>query len=56
MELVLKYSGRHRPIISFPFPFGLLQGAILEKLPPNLLTVTRAQVCTTQHPFYFATY
>ncbi|EDR15172.1 uncharacterized protein LACBIDRAFT_243354 [Laccaria bicolor S238N-H82] len=44
MELVLKYSGRHRPIISFPFPFGLLQGAILENLPPNLFTVTRAQV------------
>jgi hypothetical protein len=56
MELVLKYSRRHRPIISFPFPFGLLQGAILEKLPQNLFTVTRAQVCTTQHSFYSATY
>ncbi|EKM84143.1 hypothetical protein AGABI1DRAFT_117579 [Agaricus bisporus var. burnettii JB137-S8] len=44
MELVLDYSHRRRPIISFPFAFGYMQGAILEKLPVNLFTVTRAQV------------
>lgn len=44
MELVLDYTHRHRPIISFPYAFGYMQGAILEKLPFNLFTVTRAQV------------
>lgn len=44
MELVLKYTNRHRPIISLPFSLGYAQGAVLEKLPPNLFTVTRAQV------------
>lgn len=44
MELVLDYSHRRRPIISFPFAFGYMQGAILEKLHVNLFTVTRAQV------------
>jgi NADH dehydrogenase len=44
MELVLEYSNRHRPIISLPFWLGCSQGAVLEKLPVNLFTVTRAQV------------
>jgi NADH dehydrogenase len=46
MEIVLRYNHRRRPIISLPFQVGMLQGAILEKLPVNLFTVTRAQVCT----------
>ena len=46
MEIVLRYNRRRRPIISLPFQVGMLQGAILEKLPANLFTVTRAQVCT----------
>ncbi|KAF8078857.1 hypothetical protein FPV67DRAFT_1404744 [Lyophyllum atratum] len=44
MELVLKYNNRYRPVISVPFQVGLLQGAVLERLPVNLFTVTRAQV------------
>ncbi|KAF5388462.1 hypothetical protein D9757_004628 [Collybiopsis confluens] len=44
MQLVLKYSGRRRPIISLPFWMGKLQGTVMEQLPINLLTVTRAQV------------
>ncbi len=44
MEAVLKYNGRTRPIVSLPFAVGTLQGAILEQLPVNLFTVTRAQV------------
>jgi hypothetical protein len=30
--------------MSIPFPLGILQGTILEMLPKNLFTVTRAQV------------
>jgi len=44
MEFVLKYSNRSRPIISIPFSLGRLQAAILEKLPPNLFTLTRGQI------------
>lgn len=44
MQLVLKYTRRTRPIISLPFEVGVLQGTILEMLPKNLFTVTRAQV------------
>ncbi|KAF8913093.1 hypothetical protein CPB84DRAFT_1760323 [Gymnopilus junonius] len=44
MRLILETTGRGRPILSFPFAIGKLQGAILEKLPTNLLTVTRAQI------------
>ncbi|KAG6911623.1 hypothetical protein DXG01_011926 [Tephrocybe rancida] len=44
MELVLKYNNRYRPVISVPFAIGLFQGAILEKLPANLFTLTRDQV------------
>ncbi|KAG6885262.1 hypothetical protein C0993_003952 [Termitomyces sp. T159_Od127] len=46
MELTLKYNKRNRPIISIPYAVGLLQGAIFEKLPTNLLTVTRDQFIT----------
>jgi hypothetical protein len=44
MELVLKHSNRWRPIVSLPFAVGAAQGFVLEKLPVNLFTVTRAQV------------
>jgi hypothetical protein len=44
MQLILDMTGRKRPILSLPFALGILQGAILERLPPNLFTVTRAQV------------
>ncbi|KAF8973652.1 hypothetical protein BDZ97DRAFT_1648366 [Flammula alnicola] len=44
MQIVLDVTGRKRPIISLPFAIGMLQGAILENLPVNLFTVTRAQV------------
>lgn len=44
MELILQFTNRCRPIVSFPFAFGYVQGAILERLPLNLFTVTRAQV------------
>lgn len=45
MQIVLQYNHRRRPIISLPFQVGMLQGAVLEKLPVNLFTVTRSQVC-----------
>ncbi|KAE9400583.1 nucleoside-diphosphate-sugar epimerase [Gymnopus androsaceus JB14] len=44
MQLVLKYNHRTRPIISLPFWLGKMQGTVLERLPVNLFTVTRAQV------------
>jgi len=44
MQIVLLYNHRRRPIVSLPFQVGMLQGAILEKLPVNLFTVTRTQV------------
>ena len=44
MQQVLRYTGRRRPIVSLPFSVGMLQGAVLEQLPVNLFTVTRAQV------------
>jgi hypothetical protein len=46
MQTVLQYNHRRRPIISLPFQVGMLQGAILEMLPVNIFTVTRAQVCS----------
>ena len=45
MELVLKYTGRYRPILPVPFVVGFLQAMVLEKLPPSVLTLTRDQVC-----------
>jgi NADH dehydrogenase len=44
MELVLKYTGRRRPIVSAPFWVGKLQGAIFEQLPENVLSISRDQV------------
>ncbi|KAI5117080.1 hypothetical protein M0805_007956 [Coniferiporia weirii] len=44
MQKVLKYTGRSRPIISLPYSIGKMQGLMLEQLPPNILTLTRAQV------------
>ncbi|KAL1760914.1 hypothetical protein FB107DRAFT_202210 [Schizophyllum commune] len=49
MELVVKYSGRTRPVISLPFALGKMQGAVLEQLPENLFTVTRDQVETLKY-------
>ncbi|KAJ3721664.1 nucleoside-diphosphate-sugar epimerase [Lentinula raphanica] len=44
MKLVLKHNQRTRPIVSLPFWMGKLQGAVMERFPVNLFTVTRAQV------------
>ncbi|KAJ3848710.1 nucleoside-diphosphate-sugar epimerase [Lentinula lateritia] len=44
MQLVLKYNHRTRPIVSLPFSMGKFQGAVMERLPVNLFTVTQAQV------------
>lgn len=44
MEIVLKYKNRYRPILSLPYAFGMAQGFIMEKLPENILTLSRDQV------------
>ncbi|KAG8853792.1 hypothetical protein FRC20_001160 [Serendipita sp. 405] len=44
MQLVLKYTGRWRPIISAPFWVGNIQGAIFEQLPENILSISRDQI------------
>ncbi|KIL71697.1 hypothetical protein M378DRAFT_183061 [Amanita muscaria Koide BX008] len=44
MELVLKYNGRMRPIVSLPLSVGNLQAMIMEMLPPNIFTLTRDQL------------
>lgn len=44
MKIVLEYSHRSRPIISLPWWAGMVQGAVLEKLPTNMFTITRDQV------------
>jgi len=44
MGLVLRYSGLKRFIISLPYWVGMIQGAILERLPENIFTLTRDQV------------
>ena len=31
--------------MSIPYSIGMLQGAVLERLPDNMFTVTRDQVC-----------
>lgn len=49
MSLVLKYTERTRPVLSVPYSVGMLQGLILEQLPENLFTLTRAQV--SKQPF-----
>lgn len=43
MELVLRYAGLKRFILSLPYFVGMIQGFFLEKLPENLFTVTRDQ-------------
>jgi hypothetical protein len=48
MRLVLKYTGRRRPIVSVPFPLGTMIGSVSERLPHNLFTITRSQVCAWQ--------
>ncbi|KAI0034180.1 NAD-P-binding protein [Vararia minispora EC-137] len=49
MKMVLKYTGRTRPIIHVPWAIGNVQGAMLEKLPPSVLTLTRDQVKQLKH-------
>jgi len=44
MEFVLKYSGRRRPILSLPSAIGKAQAFFLERLPPNLFSLTRDQI------------
>jgi hypothetical protein len=44
MQFVLRYTHRYRPIVSLPFALGMAQGAVLERLPPNILTISRDQV------------
>ncbi|KAH9965124.1 NAD-P-binding protein [Lactifluus volemus] len=44
MELVVKYTGRFRPIVPVPWFVGELQGEILQRLPTNIFTVTRDQI------------
>ncbi len=47
MELVLRYTGRKRLIVSLPFAAGKAQGFVLEKLPVSILTITQDQVSIT---------
>ncbi|CAG8512147.1 11715_t:CDS:2, partial [Acaulospora colombiana] len=44
IKLTLNQAGIRRPIISLPWSVGLFQGFFLEKLPPNLFTITRDQI------------
>ncbi|KAH7102182.1 NAD(P)-binding protein [Auriculariales sp. MPI-PUGE-AT-0066] len=44
MQLVLEYSGRWRPIVSVPSAVGKAQAYFLERLPPNLFSLTRDQI------------
>ncbi|KZT41406.1 NAD(P)-binding protein [Sistotremastrum suecicum HHB10207 ss-3] len=44
MNIVLKYSNRWRPILPLPYTVGQVQGAIMEKLPPTIFSITRDQV------------
>ncbi|KAH8119858.1 NAD-binding protein [Phellopilus nigrolimitatus] len=44
MKAVLKHTHRARPIISLPYSVGKMQGLVLEQLPQNIFTLTRAQV------------
>lgn len=54
MGLVLRYSGLKRFIISLPYWVGMIQGAILERLPENIFTLTRDQVRRTPRLHFFA--
>ncbi|CAB5205151.1 unnamed protein product [Rhizophagus irregularis] len=44
IQLTLNQAGIRRPIISLPWSIGMIQGFFLEKLPPNLFTITRDQI------------
>ncbi|RIA94762.1 hypothetical protein C1645_759200 [Glomus cerebriforme] len=44
IQLTLDQAGIKRPIISLPWSVGMIQGFFLEKLPPNLFTITRDQI------------
>ncbi|KAI0275305.1 NAD-P-binding protein [Gloeopeniophorella convolvens] len=44
MELVVKHTGRFRPIVPVPWLMGQLQGEVLQRLPTNIFTVTGDQV------------
>ncbi|KAI0257006.1 NAD-P-binding protein [Lactifluus subvellereus] len=44
MELVVRYTGRYRPIAPMPWKVGELQGTILQRFPTNIFTITRDQI------------
>ncbi|KAF8844108.1 NAD(P)-binding protein [Paxillus ammoniavirescens] len=44
IELVLLYTNRWRPIVSIPYSIGMLQGAVLERFPDTMFTITRNQI------------
>ncbi|KIJ66318.1 hypothetical protein HYDPIDRAFT_150700 [Hydnomerulius pinastri MD-312] len=44
IEVVLLYTKRWRTIISVPYSVGMLQAAVLERLPETRFTITRDQV------------
>jgi len=44
VELVICYTRRWRPVVSIPYSIGMLQGAVLERLPNNIFSVTRDQI------------
>lgn len=44
MQTLLEVTGRYRPIVSLPYSIANLQAAVLERLPPSILTITRDQI------------
>ena len=44
MGLVLEYTNRYRAVVSLPMGLGMIQAAVMEKLPTNVFTITRDQV------------
>ncbi|KAI9507808.1 NAD-P-binding protein [Russula earlei] len=44
MQLVVKHTGRFRPIVAVPWIIGELQGEIMQRLPTNIFTITRDQI------------
>ncbi|KAA1468011.1 NAD-P-binding protein [Dentipellis sp. KUC8613] len=49
MELVLKYTGRTRPIVPVPWSAATLQAMVLERLPHNVFTISQSQVEQLKH-------
>ncbi|TFY72787.1 hypothetical protein EVG20_g209 [Dentipellis fragilis] len=49
MELVLKYTGRTRPIVPVPWPAAKFQAMVLERLPHNVFTISQSQVEQLKH-------